>query len=111
VLTKLIVLIYSYTHAVRGLLNWREKMKPQITIGIKPAPLGEVMTPDFEREQRRLLALHAAAPELLEALKLSVSAVKPTRRTELRQAELIEITEWPEWVDAARAVIAKAEGK
>ena len=35
-------------------------MKPQIKISVAPAPLGEVMTPEFESEQRRLLALYAA---------------------------------------------------
>ena len=44
-------------------------MKPQIKISIVPAPLDQVLTEEFEAEQRKLLALHHAAPKLLDALK------------------------------------------
>ena len=44
-------------------------MKPQIKISIAPAPLEQVLTAEFEAEQRKLLAMYHAAPELLDALK------------------------------------------
>ena len=70
-------------------------MTPQIKISVAPAPLGEVLTPQFEAEQRKLLALYHAAPELLDALK---ACIKGRNDSE-------------ECVTEALMVIAKAEGK
>jgi N-methylhydantoinase B/oxoprolinase/acetone carboxylase alpha subunit len=42
---------------------------PKISIGIQPAPLGDVLSEGFEVESRRLVQLHSAAPDMLEALK------------------------------------------
>lgn len=60
--------------------------------------------------------LIAASPDLLVALEAALSFATPTSvRQEYRQAEdctvLIEITEWPEWVEQAHAALAKAKGK
>jgi len=59
--------------------------------------------------------LIAAAPELLEALKSAIDVEKPIVRHFYRQGnectELCREEIWKPWVKAARAVIAKAEGK
>jgi hypothetical protein len=71
-------------------------MKPQIKISIAPAPLEQVLIAEFEAEQRKLLAMYNAAPELLDALKAMCEYDTGT----------------PDDVLAiARAAIAKAEGK
>lgn len=53
--------------------------------------------------------------EMLEALQKAVAEAKPTSvRRELRPGDdctlLVEITEWADWIDEARAAIAKATG-
>lgn len=77
-------------------------MKPQIKISIAPAPLEQVLTAEFEAEQRKLLAMYNAAPELLDALKIAISA----HPYGVRVNGL-----WGDWRDKAEIAIAKAEGK
>jgi len=59
--------------------------------------------------------LFATAGELLEALKLAVESATPHVRTYYRPGvdctELVEEATWEPWVDAARAAIAKTEGR
>lgn len=58
--------------------------------------------------------IQAAAPELLEALKLAVESASPYIRTYHRPGvgctELVQEATYEPWVDAARVAIAKAEG-
>ena len=77
-------------------------MKPQIKISIAPAPLEQVLTEEFEAEQRKLLALYSAAPELLDALKQIARLGNDGEVSAKMQYALADI---------ARAAIAKAEGK
>jgi hypothetical protein len=72
-------------------------MKPQIKISIAPAPLEQVLTAEFEAEQRKLLALHHAAPELLDALK--------------ELAPLLDGKKFDGYRQHVSCIIAKAEGK
>lgn len=58
-------------------------------------------------------ALIAAVPKLIAALQAAVSEAKPLSvRRELRPGDdctnLVEITEWPDWLDQAREAIAEA---
>jgi hypothetical protein len=59
--------------------------------------------------------LIAAAPELLEALKMAVDSATPHvlqyYRPGVDCTEFVEETTWEPWVEVARAAIAKAEGK
>lgn len=80
-------------------------MKPQIKISIAPAPLDQVLTAEFEAEQRQQLALYYAAPELLDALKSLESAIEKVSISGGEYAELSVAQ------GSARAAIAKAEGK
>jgi hypothetical protein len=79
-------------------------MKPQIKISIAPAPLEQVLTAEFEAEQRKLLALHHAAPELLDALKDLIGYAAAEIGIPPNEAVGGEFKK-------ARAAIAKAEGK
>jgi hypothetical protein len=42
--------------------------KPEIVIGVKPAPLDLVLNEEWHAESVRLVKLHSAAPALLEQL-------------------------------------------
>jgi hypothetical protein len=86
-------------------------MKPQIKISIASAPLEQILTEEFEVEQRKLLALYHAAPELLDALKSLVSVMNnPNAAGTNVDGRWMGIPDW-DVVEQAAAAIAKAEGK
>jgi hypothetical protein len=76
------------------------KFIPEITLGVKPAPIDAIMDVEFMESARRLVQLHASAPEMLDVLKqalMGLSMAKAANRDEV--AEIVV------------AMIKKAEGR
>ncbi len=49
---------------------------PEIAIGIKPALLSDLLTPEFQAKEREIIRLYQAAPEMLQAL-IEAASVLP----------------------------------
>lgn len=67
--------------------------RPEIEIGVKPAPLCDVMSAEFEAESRALLALYRAAPIMRDALQAQESFLVDHMRETFGDE-----SEWPETV-------------
>lgn len=81
-------------------------MEPKIALSIQPASLDVITTPEWAEASRKLIALHAAAPELLAALKEANETL--TRLLPVKGA--LDGHDRRVTVHAVRAAIAKAEG-
>lgn len=75
--------------------------KPEISIGIRPAPLDVIVTDQWDVESRKLVALYEAAPDLMAALEWLLVAIEG-KRNDVDLAYQVE---------QARAAIAKARGE
>lgn len=78
-------------------------MEPKISITVQPAPLDVITTPEFEAESKRLIAMHAAAVDMLAALReLTIAAEGAGWDVDQCNSPIL---------NAARAAIAKAEAR
>lgn len=82
-------------------------MEPKISITVQPAPLDVITTPEFEAASRRMIATHAAAPELLYVLKRILAAHDSGNNG----AVMGEAILCRHFAETARAAIAKAEAR